>query len=116
RRVAQLRAELHREELWCDLLGAREAAAKRRGQDFRRGEIHAQAVAATLVDVWKRFQSTQANADEFVSTLHCAWPPGRGARPSKSLCQAAHTQLPFCIEDCERRTAAQLAWLRMYPK
>jgi len=109
---------LQREELWCDLLAAREHAFQRtQGRSVTADpETQANAVAQALVESWKRFQSTEASADEFVTRLHCAWPPGKGARPSRSLRRAGRKRVPLCIEDPERRVAAQLAWLRMYPK
>jgi len=117
-RAAELRSELQREELWCDLLAAREHAFQRtQGRSVTADpETQANAVAQALVESWKRFQSTEASADEFVTRLHCAWPPGKGARPSRSLRRAGRKRVPLCIEDPERRVAAQLAWLRMYPK
>lgn len=123
-RAAELRLELQREELWGDLLAAREAALQRRKGMLAVVERHCSAeaeaqattVADMLVEAWKRFENTEASADEFVTRLHCAFPPGQGARPSRSLRRAARTRVPGCIEDPERRVAAQLAWLRMYPK
>eukprot|EP00439_Symbiodinium_sp_Y106_P049866 s687_g6.t1 len=101
-RAARLRSELQREELWCDLLAARERherrLCKRSGEASVSSEAHSAAIAAALVDCWRRFSSTEAPADEFVSRLHCAWPPGRGARPSRSLRRAARTRVPQCIE------------------
>eukprot|EP00435_Cladocopium_sp_Y103_P012864 s1281_g3.t1 len=105
-------------ELWGDLLAAREAALQRRKGMLAVVEKHcsaeaeaqATAVAEMLLEAWRRFENTEASADEFVTRLHCAFPPGKGARPSRSLRRAARTRDP------ERRVAAQLAWLRMYPK
>ncbi|CAE8733408.1 unnamed protein product [Polarella glacialis] len=119
-RAAALRSQLEREELWCDLLTARESTARRQRrtaeQDHNILEARTRAAASTLVEAWRRFRSSEASADEFVAKLHCAWPPGSCGLPRSGLCRAARRRAPLCIEDPERRLAMQLAWLRRYPK
>ncbi|CAK0907074.1 unnamed protein product [Prorocentrum cordatum] len=128
-RAAVLRADLQREELWCDLLSARSAALRRCGRRSSEAaasscgtgagadaDSRAWAAASRLVDAWQRFEAAQASADDFVAVLHTSWPPGRGANPPRGLRCAARRRVPLCIEDPERRLALQLAWLRRYPK
>eukprot|EP00931_Biecheleriopsis_adriatica_P102702 TRINITY_DN77640_c0_g1_i1.p1 TRINITY_DN77640_c0_g1~~TRINITY_DN77640_c0_g1_i1.p1 ORF type:complete len:1431 (+),score=314.82 TRINITY_DN77640_c0_g1_i1:83-4375(+) len=116
RRTEKLRADLQREELWCDLLSSREAWARKQCRNRSEALANSEEVATALVSDWRRFQAAEASADEFVSKFHRAWPPGPGGRPSHSLYRAARTRLPLCIQDPERRLALQLAWLRRYPK
>lgn len=120
RRASNMRGQLQREELWCDLLASRAAAARRKGglaaEDPAACDSRTRAAGMALADAWTRFRSAEASADEFVARLHCAWPPSRGEQLPRSLRCAARHRLPVCIEDPERRTAMQLAWLRRYPK
>ncbi|CAE7230467.1 unnamed protein product [Symbiodinium natans] len=56
------------------IVGSRHVTVLKVLQAAINAEEHSAAVAAAaaLVDAWKRFSSTEAPADEFVSRLHCA--------------------------------------------
>eukprot|EP00929_Paragymnodinium_shiwhaense_P058951 TRINITY_DN29515_c0_g1_i1.p1 TRINITY_DN29515_c0_g1~~TRINITY_DN29515_c0_g1_i1.p1 ORF type:complete len:1526 (-),score=381.17 TRINITY_DN29515_c0_g1_i1:80-4657(-) len=139
RRSAQVITQAQREDVWTGLLHARksfglahEATCSRQRhkalmkllckqrEESQAGQAasdaSARAAAARIVGSWRKFDAGTESADAFVASLYGAYPPGIDTWAPQGLANAMKESLPLCIEDPERRLAAQLAWLRHNPK